>query len=252
MRVLKKKMPKTTDYESRKRMVLAKTIERYIREAAPIASEDIAQEFDLSSATIRNIFKELEADGYLKHPYTSGGRIPTDKGYRYYVDLLICQLDLVDDVKELIGRQYRQVSNGLEDILEKTTDLLSAVTHYASIVSLFDEHNRFFYKGVSFILEQPEFQNSEQIRLLIRMLEDRQRLLDIINRDFKGKVIVYIGDESGCPEIGGCSLAVSSYSLRNRPIGRIAVLGPVRMQYTQIIPALEYVSDTLTLALSEI
>ena len=101
-------------------MVLAKTIERYIREAAPVASEDIAQEFDLSSATIRNIFKELELDGYLKHPYTSGGRIPTDKGYRYYVDLLICQLDLVDDVKELIGRQYRQVSNGLEDILEKT------------------------------------------------------------------------------------------------------------------------------------
>ena len=82
-------MVRNVDHESRKRAILAATINRYIQDALPVASEDIAKEFALSSATIRNIFAEMEEEGYITHPYTSGGRIPTDKGYRYYVDFLI-------------------------------------------------------------------------------------------------------------------------------------------------------------------
>ena len=85
-------MVRVVDSEARKRLVLEAAINKYIREAEPIPSEDIASDFDLSSATIRNIFAELEEEGYLRHPYTSGGRIPTDKGYRYYVDFLISQI----------------------------------------------------------------------------------------------------------------------------------------------------------------
>ena len=82
-------MVKNNDRQSRTRAVLTATINKYILEAAPIASEDIADNFHLSSATIRNIFSELEEGGYLTHQHTSGGRIPTDKGYRYYVDFLV-------------------------------------------------------------------------------------------------------------------------------------------------------------------
>ena len=76
-------MVRNVDYQSRRKEVLACTINRYIKTAAPVASEDIAAEFSLSSATIRNIFADLEKEGFLTHPYTSGGRIPTQNGYRY-------------------------------------------------------------------------------------------------------------------------------------------------------------------------
>jgi len=245
-------MVKTLDADSRKRAVLAATINRYIKDAIPVASEDIARDFGLSSATIRNIFKELEEDGLLKHPYTSGGRIPTNKGYRYYVDFLLSQMALLDEEKASIVREYTIAAKKLGDILEKTSNLLSSVTHYAGIVSLFEEDDMLFYKGISFILEQPEFQDSNRIRLLIKTIEDKQRLLKIINRDFKEKVGVFIGDELDCPEIEDCSLVVSSYSVRKRPSGKIAVLGPKRMEYTHIIPALDYVADILSDTLDEI
>ncbi len=245
-------MVRTLDYESRRRAVLTATINRYIKDAQPVSSSDIAGEFDLSSATIRNIFAELEDAGLLMHPYTSGGRIPTDKGYRYYVDFLLSQMDILDEEKERIVKEYHQEIRRLEDALELTSEVISTITHYAGIVSFLEWHDRFFYKGISRILEQPEFQNLEKMRLLIKLIEDKEHLLEIINRDYSGKVKVYIGRELGCPEIENCSLIVSTYQIKNRPSGRLAVLGPVRMEYRHIIPALEFLSETLTEALMRI
>lgn len=245
-------MVRTVDYELRRRGILSATISRYIQDALPVSSEDIADEFQLSSATIRNIFVELEESGYLTHPYTSGGRLPTDRGYRYYVDFLISQMELLQDEKERITREYKKKIKRLDDALEETSEVISAITHYAGIVSLLEWQDKFFYKGISYILEQPEFQNMEKMRLLIKMIEDKQRLLSIINRDFDGKVKVYIGKETGCPEMENCSLVVSSYNLKDGPCGRLAVLGPARMQYRQIIPTLEYISDVLSDVLEDI
>jgi transcriptional regulator of heat shock response len=245
-------MVRNVDYESRKRAILAATINKYIQEAEPIASEDISREFDLSSATIRNIFAELEESGFLIHPYTSGGRIPTDNGYRYYVDFLIQQIELLDEEKELIVKKYKREIRQLEDALEETSDVISAITHYAGIVSLLEWQDKFFYKGIGYILEQPEFRNPDKIRILIKMIEDKQWLLDIINRDFSEKVKVYIGREIGCPGMENCSLVVSSYSFKDKPLGRLAVLGPTRMEYKHIIPTLEYISSVLTEVLGNI
>lgn len=239
-------MVRNVDHESRKRAILAATINRYIQDALPVASEDIAKEFALSSATIRNIFAEMEEEGYITHPYTSGGRTPTDKGYRYYVDFLISQMELLREEKESIVREYRKEINRLEDILEKTSEVISTITHYASIVSFLEWQGKFLYKGISFILEQPEFQDFNRLKLLINLIEDKRSLLNIINRDFEEKVRIYIGQELECSQMNNCALVVSRYSIKDRPSGRIAVLGPMRMEYSHIIPALEYVSEILT------
>ena len=225
---------------------MAAAINRYIQEAEPIASDDIAGDFSLSSATIRNIFSELEEVGFLTHPYTSGGRIPTSKGYRYYVDFIISQMELLDNEKELILREYKREIKRLEDVLEETSQIISVTTHYAGIVSFLEWQDKFFYKGISFVLEQPEFQDLEKIRLLIKFIEDKEHLLDVINRDFKEKVKVYIGHELGFPEMENCSLVVSSYRFKDKPQGRLAVLGPMRMEYKQIIPTLGYISQVLS------
>jgi heat-inducible transcriptional repressor len=239
-------MVKNIDHQTRRKAVLASVINRYIDEAVPVASEELSREFDLSSATIRNIFAELEDAGYLTHPYTSAGKIPTNKGYRYYVDFLLSQLEVLDEEKERIVKEYRSEIHRLEDVLEDTSEVISRITHYTGIVSFLEWQDRFFYKGISFIMEQPEFKDLDKMRILIRMIEDKRRLIDIINRDFNSKVKVYIGEELGCAEMQGCSLVVSTYSRKNRPSGRIAVLGPMRMGYGQIIPKVEYVSDVVS------
>lgn len=245
-------MVRNVDYESRKRAILSATINRYIQDASAVASEDIAEEFGLSSATIRNIFAEMEEEGYLTHPYTSGGRIPTNKGYRYYVDFLVSEMRLLDAEKESILGRYKKDAGRLEDLLEETSEVVSAVTHYAGIVSLLDKQDKFFYRGVSFVLEQPEFQDSTRIRILIRMLEEKRNLLNVINREFKDKTAVYIGEELGLNEMQEYALVVCRYTLKDNPCGRIAVLGPMRMEYRHIIPALEYVSEVLSQALNRI
>lgn len=239
-------MVRTVDYESRRRAVLSATINKYIRGAVPVASEEIATDFDLSSATIRSIFAQLEGNGYLTHPYTSGGRIPTERGYRYYVDFLLMQLDILDEEKEHVVKEYKKEIRRLEDALEETSAIISAITHYTGIVSFLEWQDKFFYKGISYILEQPEFKEYDKIRILMKMIEDKQRLLDVINRDFKEKVKVYIGSELGCPEMENYALVVSSYRLKKKSCGRLAVLGPMRMEYQHIIPALEYISGVLS------
>ncbi|MFH0826997.1 MAG: hypothetical protein V1923_03810 [Candidatus Omnitrophota bacterium] len=239
-------MVRNVDYESRRRLVLESAINKYIRDAVPVASEDIAEEFDLSSATIRVIFSELEEKGFLTHPYTSGGRMPTDRGYRYYVDFLISQMELLDNEKERIVREFKRQIRRLDDALEETTEIISAVTHYAGIVSILELQDKLFYKGLSRMLDQPEFKDSDKIRFLVRAFEDKRRLLDVINRDFKEKVKVYIGTELGCPEMENCALVVSGFRVKNKPSGKIAVLGPMRMEYKSIIPTMEYISDLVT------
>ena len=245
-------MVRTVDYETRRRAILAATIDRYIKDAAPVASEDIARDFALSSATIRNVFAELEEAGFLTHPYTSGGRIPTVRGYRYYVDLLLSQMELLSEEKESIVKECKKELRRFEDALENTSEVLTSITHYASIVSFLEWQGRIVYKGISRIFEQPEFRDLAQVHMLVRMLEQKDDLLEIINRDFPGKVKVYIGSELGCPPMEQCALVVSGYRRKEKPSGRLAVLGPMRMEYSHTIPALAYISDVLTQVLDDI
>jgi transcriptional regulator of heat shock response len=243
---------RTVDYESRRRAILSATINKYIQDAEPVSSEDIARDFGLSPATVRNIFAELEETNYLTHPYTSGGRIPTDKGYRYYVDFLLSQMELLEDEKKQIITQYRKKISQLEDILDKTSQIIAAITHYTGISYFPAWQDRFFYNGISLILNQPEFRDHQRVMFFIKAIEDKQHLLNIINREFDGKVKVYIGEELGYPEMQSCSLVVSSYRLKDKTSGRIALLGPMRMEYTHAIPALEYISDALAEAVNSI
>jgi heat-inducible transcriptional repressor len=243
---------KNIDHSARRNAVLVKTISRYIKDAEPVSSQDMSRSFNLSSATIRNIFSELEDAGYLTHPYTSGGRIPTQKGYRFYVNYLADQMELLDADKESISTRLKKGTGQIEEILDVTSNLVSQITHYASIVSDLERQDRFLYKGLSFILAQPEFHDAKRIRLLIKLLEEKQKFLEIINQDFENKINILIGEELECREIEDCSLVVSTYYIKDKPMGRLAVLGPTRMEYGHIIPTLEYASDVLSITLKDI
>ncbi|MBI4678829.1 MAG: heat-inducible transcription repressor HrcA [Elusimicrobia bacterium] len=122
--------------ERRKRDLLQWIVHYYIKTSRPVASSAIATEsgVDLSSATIRSILSELEDEGYLHQPHASAGRVPTDKGYRFYVDYLTGVQRLAADEKEKIERQYRRHISELDTLLTETSRLLSRVSHGAGLV----------------------------------------------------------------------------------------------------------------------
>lgn len=122
--------------EDRKRRLLQWVIHRSIKTSGPIASQEIADDagLDLSSASIRGILKELEDEGFLHQPHTSAGRVPTDKGYRFYVDFLSDVQRLAAEEKEGIERQYARRTEELDQLLSETSKLLARASHAAGLV----------------------------------------------------------------------------------------------------------------------
>lgn len=245
-------MSRVIDHDIRKKQVLSSVVNRYIHNAMAVSSESLIDEFSCSSATIRNVMAELEDTGLITHTHTSSGRIPTTRGYRYYVDNLLLQIQLLQGEKDHIAEEYHRANKELEGLLYKTSDLLSNLTHCTGIVSFSDEEGKVFYcKGMGFILEQPEFNDLKKIKVLIGLLEEKERLLGVINQRLEEKIKIYIGEELPFSDIENCTLIISHYNVKHKPQGRIAVLGPTRMEYARIIPAIDYISGMLSSILNE-
>ncbi len=122
---------------SRKKDILQAVVTDYIKMAQPVGSRTISRRYQvgLSPATIRNDMADLEEMGYLLQPHTSAGRIPTQKGYRYYVDELMETADLQESEKDKIKQVYEfEKIREIEEIIKYTTNLLSSLTNYTSLV----------------------------------------------------------------------------------------------------------------------
>jgi transcriptional regulator of heat shock response len=236
-----------SDHQYRKDTVLGIVVNEYIRSVTPISSGHIAQGYplDLSPASIRHILSELEQDGFLTHPHTSAGRIPTQDGYRYYVDHLMHEIQLLEDEKQRIDAEYQKEVRDLEFIMEKTSRVLSDVTHYTSIVSVEGFGDRLFCRGTSFIVEYADSQDLGKIRDILKALEEKERILALINRNLEHKINIYIGHEMALAGIETCSLAVSAFRGRQGYRGRMAILGPTRMDYQRVVSALDYCTQLM-------
>lgn len=151
------------DFNSRKDKILELIIETYISTAVPIASRTISRKLrlGLSPATIRNVMSDLEELGLITHPHTSAGRIPTEKGYRYYIDKLMQTRLLTEEEKKHINREFKTRASELDDILANTSRILSLFANEAAVV-LFP------------LLQRSLFSHIELIRL------DNDRLLTVL------------------------------------------------------------------------
>ncbi len=117
-------------------LILEAIIEEYIATAQPVGSKALTRNhrIKLSPASIRNVMAELEDQGYLVSPHTSAGRIPTEKGYRFYVDTLLRVADLDTSQKDQIEIQYRQQGLQMADMLREASRTLSSYSHYTGLV----------------------------------------------------------------------------------------------------------------------
>lgn len=238
-------MVRVVDYDSRRKEILRKTIEYYLETAEPVSSEALLDNYklDVSSATIRSVLKDLEERGYLTHTHTSSGRIPTDLGYRFYIDDLMRKMDLSKDEKTTLKKFFNSYLQMKRSILENATRIISNFTHYVGIVNDENQH-RIFYSGWSHLLEQPEFKNIDTIHSIFKALEE-DRLLDLMNRQMEEPVEVFIGEECDCPEMSDCALIIANCSPKKRKLGKLAVLGPKRMAYSRVMPMVDYLSELI-------
>jgi heat-inducible transcriptional repressor len=122
--------------DERKQKVLLAIVHDYIATAEPVGSRTIAKKFKLgvSPATIRNEMADLEEQGYIEQPHTSAGRVPSEQGYRYYVDYLMEKHNLTAEEESLIRSEFDVKVKDIGQVIQKTGQLLSQLTHYTAMV----------------------------------------------------------------------------------------------------------------------
>jgi heat-inducible transcriptional repressor len=122
----------------RRARLLSLIIGEYVDTATPVGSEAIVRRFEIpfSSATVRNEMAKLEEEGFISHPHTSAGRVPSDKGYRYYVEALMQERDLPGDVKQTIRHQFHQAGRDEDEWVQLAAAVLARAVENAAVVTV--------------------------------------------------------------------------------------------------------------------
>ena len=235
----------------RQRQILNAIVEQYAEVASPVGSNLLAKVFAVSSATIRAEMAALEELGYIMQPHTSAGRIPTDKGYRFYVNALN-EADTAEQrslperraEKALVSR----VTHGgvPERTVRNAVDTLVELTHNLGLATI---GNQLYMSGLSNLFGQPEFINSIQVRQVAQLLDNLEPWLR--EAALNEPLSVYIGAENPIGRSAGCSLIVSRFRGPWSDRSYIGVLGPTRQSYRDVMQLVRRAGEELEGALYE-
>lgn len=232
--------------KTRREEVLALIVKRYVETAEPVGSGFVARHLGLSSATIRNVMSDLEEAGFISQPHTSAGRAPTDKGYRYYIDSLMHVRNVNDHMVKAVRQEYGEVLKSLEDVLEKTSHLMSSLTNYVGL-ALISWSDKVYLDGTSHIIEQPEFRDLKKLYAILKFLEAKSDILNLLSGEFEDEnLTIHIGREDGPGYLKECSIVTRGYKIKGKVSGRLGVIGPKRMLYEKVIPTVDLLADTVS------
>lgn len=215
----------------RQKQILNAIVEQYAEVASPVGSNLLAKVFNVSSATIRAEMAELERAGYIRQPHTSAGRVPTDKGYRVYVNNLTAV-----EGKPTEGRAERalaaRVSSGghPERTIRNAVDTLVELTHNLGLATI---GNQLYMSGLSNLFGQPEFMHPGQVQEVARLLDNLEPWL--YEAAPNEPLSVYIGRENPIGRSAGASLIISRFRSPFSDRSYIGVLGPTRQSYREVM-----------------
>ena len=333
----------------RQNMVLKTIVEEFVATALPVGSRALSKKENLkfSAATIRNEMADLEEFGFIEKTHTSSGRIPSHKGYRYYVDYLVDKKTVDKEIPETLkfNALITQKQIARETAVKEAMKILASLTNYTSIllgptrahnvvqkiqfvplsqtqavlilitssghvenvtttlpdgvnielmeniikaldkllagvrvvdvesklaegfeyqlyeyISYKEEilyamlkllaqsmgNNTYMLSGKSNILKQPEFSNLDEVGALYEMIEEDQIIKVIDDSTQETGLTVRIGTENAIKAMDNCTLITVPYQINDHEQGKIALLGPTRMEYQRIIPLLEYVAKLMS------
>jgi transcriptional regulator of heat shock response len=235
----------------RKADVLKAVVADHIRTGEPVGSGTVARRYRLgvSSATIRNDMAALTDLGFLAQPHTSAGRIPTDFGYRFYVDTLPRWPSLSRNAERTIAASLVPLPLEPSEVVRRATVLLSRLTHYGTLAQP-PESAHVMIGGAANIVGEETFQRRETVRRLLEALEEEDTILGLLRTlAGEGEVSVRIGRENPVVAMREASVVVAAYGAGDRPVGAIAVIGPTRMHYREAISAVRSVSRHVSRAI---
>lgn len=334
----------------RQKILITLITHEHINTAMPIGSKMLVDRYNigLSPATVRNEMAALTDLGYLRQPHTSAGRVPTEKGYRFFVGRLVNEREIPLSTKRMITHQFYQMRNDVEQWVKLAGSVLADQSKAASLITaphptlarlkhvefistrgrqilmvlilvggeirqslqiLSDQisqerlsqianqiiekfqgldaekiksHNDFesnlesdlllwvineleradslvsgelFLDGITNVMSEPEFNDTQEARKTLRFLEERSLLQDVIARSIQngeeGAIQVLIGGEDSWEDLRHCSIVLSKYGAPGVAFGTVGVLGPVRMPYDQTISAVRFMSGLLSDLVSE-
>lgn len=334
----------------RQKILLTLITHEHINSAVPVGSKMLVDRYNigLSSATVRNEMSVLTDLGYLRQPHTSAGRVPTEKGYRFFVGRLVNEREIPLSTRRTITHQFFQMRNEVEQWIKLAGSILADQSKAASLITAPHptlarlKHVEFistrgkqvlmvlilvggeirqslqvlqevvsqdtlsqianqiiekfqgldtekikiskdygsdlemdliswvvkeleradslvsgelFLDGITNVMSEPEFNDTEEARKTLRVLEERSMLQDVISRSLQsgdeGSVQVLIGGEGSWEDLKHCSIVLSKYGAPGVAFGTVGVLGPVRMPYDQTISAVRFMSGILSELVSE-
>ncbi len=336
--MLTKKEGKPMPLNDRKIQILQAIINDYIATAEPVGSRTIAKKYNLgiSSATIRNEMSDLEDMGYILQPHASSGRIPSDLGYRLYVDRLMQQRQLTLEQQEFLKKVVSQNISRIDYLMDETAKALSVLTNYTTLISepvfqgtrlkqirllpldsesillviategnyiknhiirmgqtpadekLFELGKQINYilqghsleeisenmllslrnvlgeyknilepllaaieqtmlsaqkmqvhlSGTKNILAFPEFSDVQKAKSLFQTLEEKDVLVTLLSSEKNGELQILIGNENQVQSMKDCSVITATYQMGEHTKGTIGVIGPTRMDYSQVVSVL--------------
>ncbi len=332
------------ELSERQQLILGLVVREFIRSTVPVSSKALVEGYglDVSTATVRNELATLEEYGLLRQPHTSAGRVPTEEGYRYFVQRLLGDVQLPAEERRMIQHQFHQVHLDLEQWMRLSAAVLARTVHSAALVTaprvvksrfkrveLIPTHGRLvllvlvlqggdvreqmltldepvdqltlravsdrlnglyadltaadiearsiplppleqqvaravitmmqqadaradsplYRDGLSNILAEPEFAQSEAAREAFRVLEERSLLEDVLAQALGptvGGVQVLIGGEGRWEALRACSIVLARYGISGYATGALGVLGPTRMAYGRAISTVRYVAGLLS------
>ena len=232
--------------EERHKKILASVIEEYTNTAIPVGSKILVEKyaFKISPATIRNDMVELEKKGFLFQPHTSAGRIPTDKGYRFFVEEMMGEQKLTVPEQKKLQTEVLKLKAQNNRLSRTTAKLLSSLSGNLAITG---RENDFYDFGMSELLDQPEFKEIDEFCRVAEALDYIDENIDSILAKVKdGETKIFIGHENPIKEISNCSMVVSPYMTKSGERGVLAIIGPKRMRYARNKSLLEYIGKLIS------
>jgi heat-inducible transcriptional repressor len=335
------------DIGIRAKKVLHAVVSEYLATGDAVGSQTVARRYalDISAATVRSVMGDLEDEGLLRHPHTSAGRIPTDRGLRLYVDTLLRVRSLSASEKEDIRGRLGPATE-MQEVMQRVTRMLRELSHLAVIVQAprpesdavshmefvrlregqllaviatasgqiqnklipidfslppgdLDRVNNYLNSLVAGLtLDQmrgrvlleiererersvsdpvlaralglaaavmpvaaaageilldgqsnlvAEAADLERARCVLRTLEEKDQIVKLLDRTLSAPgICVFIGAEANLADLSDISVVAASYGNDERPLGTIAVIGPSRMNYSRVIPLVDFTADVIT------
>lgn len=223
--------------------ILLAILREHIKTAKPVGSEALVEhyELDLSPASVRNAMMDLEEDGYLRQPYTSAGRVPTVKAYRYFLDHMDHHREVPEYARQALLRAAEQ-TRVAEERLKAVARALAELCSNTVIIG-FDRHD-IYYTGLSHLFHQPEF---AQLQRLLRLSEVVDRFDEVVSSlydELTDDSRVLLGRENPFGELTGAVMTrYTNEGHRQRTL--VGILGPLRMPYDENVALLEYAKTVL-------